>query len=83
MGELSKLPNIGTVVEKLLNEVGIETVDELEELGSKKAFLRIRMIDSSACINMLCGLEGAIRRIRWHNLDEGTKKDLKVFIKGL
>lgn len=29
MGELSKLPNIGAVVEKQLNEVGITTADQL------------------------------------------------------
>lgn len=35
MGELSKLLNIGKVVEEQLNEVGINTVDELIDIGSK------------------------------------------------
>lgn len=35
MGELSKLRNIGKVVEEQLNEVGINTVDELIDIGSK------------------------------------------------
>lgn len=35
MGELSKLPNIGKVVEEQLNEVGINTVDDLIDIGSK------------------------------------------------
>ena len=37
MRELSKLPNIGKVVEEQLNEVGINTVDELIDIGSKEA----------------------------------------------
>lgn len=40
MGELSKLPNIGKVVEEQLNQVGITTVDQLIDLGSKEAWLR-------------------------------------------
>ena len=68
MGELSKLPNIGKVVEKQLNEVGINTVDDLINIGSKEAWLKIKKIDESACINRLMALEGAIQNIRWYNL---------------
>lgn len=79
MGELSNLPNIGKVVEQQLNEVGIETVERLKEIGSKQAWLEIREIDPSSCYNKLCGLEGAIRGIRWHNLDDDVKQGLKEF----
>ena len=60
MGELSKLPNIGKVLEEQLNEVGICTVDELIDIGSKEAWLRIREVDESACSNRLMALEGAV-----------------------
>ena len=73
MGELSKLPNIGKVVEKQLNEVGINTVDDLINIGSKEAWLKIKKIDESACINRLMALEGAIQNIRWHNLSDDDK----------
>ena len=79
MGELSKLPNIGDAVEKQLNEVGIDTVEKLIKIGSKEAWLKIKAIDDSACINRLYGLEGAIQGIRWHGLPEETKADLKEF----
>ena len=79
MGELSKLPNIGKVVEKQLNDVGINTVDELINIGSKEAWLKIKEIDESACLNRLMALEGAIQNIRWHNLSEQDKKNLKDF----
>ncbi len=78
MGELSKLPNIGKVVEEQLNQVGITTVDQLIDLGSKEAWLRIKAIDDSACINRLQGLEGAIQGIKKNDLPEKkTKEDLK------
>lgn len=79
MGELSMLPNIGKTVEQQLNEVGIETVKQLIEIGSKQAWLRIKGIDDSACINRLYGLEGAIQGIRWHDLSEEVKGGLKEF----
>jgi DNA transformation protein len=53
MGELSELPNIGRIVERQLNSVGIATYDELKKLGSKEAWLKIRSIDDPACINRL------------------------------
>ncbi len=79
MGELTKIPNIGKEIERQLNEVGIFTFDQLSEIGSKQAWLRIRSIDDSACLNRLMGLEGAIQGIRWHNLPEDVKADLKEF----
>ena len=79
MGELSKLPNIGKVLEKQLNDVGINTNDDLINLGSKEAWLRIKEIDDSACLNRLMALEGAIQNIRWHNLSEEDKDNLRNF----
>lgn len=78
MGELSKLPNIGKVLEKL-NDVGIDTADNLINIGSKEAWLKIKEIDESACLNRLMALEGAIQNIRWHNLSDDDKKNLKDF----
>ena len=49
------------------------------QTGSRDAWLKIKAIDPSACYNRLCGLEGALRGIRWHNLPDETKKELKDF----
>ena len=79
MGELQKLNNIGTELEKQLNKVGINTYDDLVNCGSTEAWLKIKAIDPSACINRLMALEGAIQQIRWHNLSDKDKKYLKDF----
>ncbi len=79
MGEISKLPNIGKEVEAQLNQVGIETVQQLREIGSKQAWLEIRAIDFTACYNRLCALEGAIQGVRWFYLDKEMKQELKNF----
>ncbi|MCC0631759.1 MULTISPECIES: TfoX/Sxy family protein [unclassified Clostridioides] len=79
MGELSKLPNIGPVVEGQLNQVGITNYEQLKEIGSKQAWLKIKSIDASACINRLYSLEAAIQGIRKSQLSSDEKEELKEF----
>ncbi|MDT2741650.1 TfoX/Sxy family protein [Lactococcus garvieae] len=79
MGELSKLPNIGKVIEGQLEKVGISTIEQLKTLGSKSAWFKLWEEDSSVCIDELYALEGAIQGKRWFVLDEGTKEQLKDF----
>lgn len=79
MGELSKLPNIGIVVEQQLNMVGIATYEQLKEMGSKQAWIKIKEIDASACIHRLYALEGAIQGINKTQLPVDVKADLKEF----
>lgn len=81
MGELSELPNIGAEVERQLNLVGITTYSELKERGAKDAWIAIFAMDSSACINRLYAIEGAIRGIPKAKLDENVKAELKRFYK--
>jgi DNA transformation protein len=83
MGELSQMANISKAVEGKLNEVGINTQEQLRKIGSKQAFLNIKKNDSGACVNMLCALEGAIQGIRWHSLSDEVKQELKKFHKSL
>ena len=79
MGELAKLPNLGPVIEEQLNQVGITTYEQLKETGSKQAWLKIKAIDSSACIHRLLAMEGAIRGIKKTQLPEETKAELREF----
>ena len=79
MGELSKLLNIGPVVEEQLNPVGITTYDQLKEIGSRQAWLKIKAIDDSACIHRLYGLEGAVQGVKKSQLSPEVKAELKEF----
>lgn len=80
MGNLSSLPNVGKVLEKNLNRIGIYTEEQLVQMGSQDAFIRIRLLaDSGACLHMLYGIQGAIENIRYTQLAEETKQELKEF----
>lgn len=79
MGELSKLPNIGSVIEEQLNNVGINTYKQLKTVGSREAWLKIKAVDPSACIHRLYALEGAIEGIKKSQLSPEIKYELKEF----
>jgi len=77
--KLTEMPNIGKVVAEKLCQVGITTPEELNEIGSEQAFIRLQTIDETACLSMLQALEGAVQGIRWHNLPKVRKDELKEF----
>lgn len=79
--DLGLLPNIGEVLKDRLIAVGIKTPNDLQTIGSENAFLALREIDPGACINELMALEGAIQNIRWHQLDDRKKQELREFHK--
>lgn len=79
MGELSGVMNLGKVTEGRLNEVGIDTYEELKRLGAKQAWLKIQEIDQTACIHLLYALEGAVCGVKKSALSDEQKSDLKAF----
>ena len=77
MEDLTKLPNIGEVLAQKLNEIEIYSYDDLIDIGSVEAILRIIGPDTSDCYNMLYAIEGAIRGIRWHDIPKEERQKLK------
>lgn len=75
--KLSEMLNIGPRLEKMLNNVDIHNSDELIEVGSVEAIKRLN-IEDNACFNKLYALEGAIRGMRWHDLTNEDKEQLKM-----
>lgn len=62
-----------------LNFVGINSAEELKDIGSKEAWVRLKLEYPEVCLVHLYTLEGAIRHIEYNQLSEETKKDLKQF----
>ena len=76
--KLTDLPNVGATTAERLNAAGITTPQELAEIGSIGAVLRIRAVEgtSGPCQSLLSGLEGAIRGIRWHAIPKDERRAL-------
>jgi DNA transformation protein len=83
MGELLKLPNVGKVLEENLRAVGIETLEQLQEIGAEEAFRRIRRQRPGTCLHMLYGIQGAILGLPDKHLPADIKRELKVFFHSL
>lgn len=73
--------NIGNDTAARLEKAGIDTFEKLEAAGTEGAFLRLQSLDPGACLNLLYSLEGAIQGIKWHELPEERKQQLRKFHK--
>jgi DNA transformation protein len=68
MTDLTALPNIGDKLAAELQRVGITSAEQLVELGSVEAAVRITRGRAHTGYNLLYALEGAIHAVRWHSL---------------
>ena len=77
MSALEDLPNIGKVLAGRLRQAGVETAEQLQELGDSAAFQRLRhVLPDDACVSTRYALAGAVRGVRWHKLDDKLRKKL-------
>ena len=76
--DLAKLPNIGATVAQLLCRVGITTPAKLRRVGAIRAAALIGPLrpGGSSCRSLVCGLEGAIRGVRWHAIPKEERDAL-------
>ena len=77
MEDLIKLPNIGEVLAQKLNEIEVYSYEDLIDIGSVEAVLRIVGADTFGYYNMLYAIEGAIRGVRWHDIPKEERQQLK------
>ncbi|MCM1270564.1 MAG: TfoX/Sxy family protein [Ruminococcus flavefaciens] len=79
MSELTSLKNIGKEIERKLKTVGINSAEELKQIGSKNAFIRLKIHYPEVCLVHLYTLQGAVDDIEYNRLSENTKHELKEF----
>ena len=76
--ELTDLPNIGPVLAERLRAAGVETPEQLLQIGAEEAFLRIRAAaDPAICLHALEALAGAAEGVRKSALPPARKAELK------
>jgi DNA transformation protein and related proteins len=76
---LSHLVNIGAKTEQLLNEVGIYTQQELQELGPVEAWSRLkRLHPETGTLTWLYVLQGALLGLPWKTLPQEVVENLLV-----
>ena len=74
---LEHMPNIGKVLASRLQRAGVETPEQLLQLGDAAAFHRIwAELPDDACTHTRLALAGAVRGIRWHSLAPALRAEL-------
>jgi len=70
---------LGRTMEKKLHTVGIHTVEELLETGSRETVFRLKQRYPGTCVVILYHLEAAIRGTTIKELDPKVKAELKAW----
>lgn len=72
------MKNIGPISRQWLAEVGIYTIKDLKKAGSITTYKILKeRYPKKVSLNLLWGLEAAIRDIDWRELTEKDKEELK------
>ncbi len=79
MTNLTSMKNIGKEMANKLINVGIESKEQLIEIGAKEAFLKIKKMFPNVCLVHLYTLEAAIEDIELKQLPTSIKTELKSF----
>jgi DNA transformation protein len=70
--------NIGPRSQQWLAEIGIYTIDDLRQAGSLVTYKMLKeRYPKKVSLNLLWGLEAALRDIDWRDLTEADKHELK------
>jgi DNA transformation protein len=73
------IKNIGPKSRQWLAEVGIYTINDLSRAGSITTYRILKeRYPKRVSLNLLWGLEAAIRDMDWRELTETDKQELKV-----
>jgi DNA transformation protein len=66
--QIADLKSLGPKSQEMLEAAGIRTVDELYEIGSVAAYVRVKKVWPRASLNLLWALESAVTGIPWQEV---------------
>ena len=77
--KLSKLKNLAEKSETQLSEIGIHTAEDLRELGSVEAYVRLKgHYKKAISLNFLYAMEAALRNVHWREINQEEKLTLQT-----
>jgi nucleotidyltransferase/DNA polymerase involved in DNA repair len=83
MGKLSELKGLGPKTESYLNEIGIHTKGQLEEIGAVGAYIKLKeQCSVNPSLNFLYALVGALEDKHWAQIAKSEKGRLLYELEG-
>jgi DNA transformation protein len=81
VGRTDLMRNLGPVTRRRLAEIGITGMEQLSEVGSVQAFVRMRFVSPRGLsLNALHAMEAAILGCDWRELPPETKRRLNAAV---
>ena len=74
--DLQSLKNLGAASVNILHAIGINSYQELEDIGPVEAYLRIKRRNIHVSKVMLYALQGALMDVYWNDLAPDLKHQL-------
>ena len=73
---LGRLANLGPKSAQFLQHAGITSHEQLERLGSVRAYSMVKQVEPNASLNLLWALEGAISGLHWREIAKEHRTSL-------
>jgi DNA transformation protein len=84
MSDLKGLPNLGPTLTAELLAAGVDSPARLRNLGAAAAWERVRQANPERdCASSLLALEGAVRGIRWTQIDAAERRRIARYARSL
>ena len=80
---VSTLPNLGPKSQAMLRAAGINSVVQLRELGSVRAYSRVKASGANVSLNLLWALEGALAGLPWQQVCREHRLSLLLALESL
>ena len=78
--KIADLPNFGPKSQRMLAQAGIETVEQLRELGAVRAYLQVKRTGTNASLNLLWAMEGALTGQHWREVAKHERLRLLLML---
>ncbi len=65
---IADLPNFGLKSQQMLAQAGIQTIEQLRELGAVRAYLQVKRSGVNSSLNILWAMEGALSGRHWQEV---------------
>lgn len=70
------LPSLGPKSSAMLALAGIDSVEQLREIGAVVAYLRVKRVSDRASLNLLWALEAALTGVPWQQVARNERSRL-------
>jgi DNA transformation protein and related proteins len=77
------LSNLGPRSRAMLSKAGIESVAQLRQLGSVRAYAAVKSTGANASLNLLWALEGALTGLPWQVVAREHRLSLLLALEAL